>query len=113
MLLTFFNEVKEIYTNLINNEILFGDNKYIKYALVGFIILSFIAISFVILFNSILGINDIYFEIFQLNSYKFIKYLNIDIQSNLKKKYIPELVISIIFLFVCIFLVYYINTQIK
>ena len=113
MLLTFLNEVKEIYTNLISEDNLFGDNQYIKYALVGFIILSFIAISFVILFNSIIGINNIYFEIFQLNSYKFIKYLNIDIQSNLKKKYIPELVISIIFLFVCIFLVYYINTQIK
>lgn len=113
MLLTFLNEVKDIYKDLISEDNLFGDNQYIKYALVGFIILSFIAISFVILFNSIIGINDIYFEIFQLNSYKFIKYLNIDIQSNLKKKYIPELVISIIFLFVCIFLVYYINTQIK
>ena len=54
MLLTFLNEVKDIYKDLISEDNLFGDNQYIKYALVGFIILSFIAISFVILFNSII-----------------------------------------------------------
>ena len=39
MLLTFFNEVKDIYEDLIRENNLFGNNQYIKYALVGFIIL--------------------------------------------------------------------------
>tara|TARA_B110000503_G_C6910248_1_gene314362 strand:- start:139 stop:660 length:522 start_codon:yes stop_codon:yes gene_type:complete len=47
-----------------------------------------------ILFNSFKGISQILNELFGIDSYKYIDALNIDLENNFSKLYLPEFIIS-------------------
>jgi len=65
--------------------------KYILMFLTGIIV---VVCFLLIVFNSFKGISHIIKDLFGLDSYKYINYLNIDLENNFSKLYLPEFIIS-------------------
>lgn len=84
------------------------DRTIIKYSLIGLTIIIFIVCLLLILFNSFKGISQILKDLFGLDSYKYINSLNIDLEANFNKLYLPEFIISLAGLGSLIFILLYI-----
>lgn len=71
-------------------------NKYpvIKYALIFIIILIIILCFLLILFNSYTGITQVFNDMFDIDSYRYIDTFDIDLDNNFKKLYLPEFILS-------------------
>ena len=72
------------------------DNWYIKYSLIVVIVIVLILCLILILINSFKGISHILNEFFGLEAYKYINVLDIDLEDNFNKLYLPEFIISCI-----------------
>lgn len=72
------------------------DNWYIKYSLIVVITIVAILCLILILINSFKGISHILNEFFGLDAYKYINVLDIDLEDNFNKLYLPEFIISCI-----------------
>lgn len=84
------------------------DRTIIRYSLIGLTIIIFIVCLLLILFNSFKGISQILKDLFGLDSYKYINSLNIDLEANFNKLYLPEFIISSAGLGSLIFILLYI-----
>ena len=69
-------------------------HKVIKYIMMVLTVIIVIVCSMLILFNSFKGISQILNELFGIDSYKYIDALNIDLENNFSKLYLPEFIIS-------------------
>ena len=72
------------------------DNWFSKYSLIVFIVIVLILCLILILINSFKGISHILNEFFGLDAYKYINVLDIDLEDNFNKLYLPEFIISCI-----------------
>ena len=59
------------------------------------------------LFNGYKGTSQMMYNIFNIDDYRYIDVLNIDLESNINKIYIPELIINILGLLVLFAFLYY------
>ena len=71
-------------------------NPLIKYSLIVVIVIVLILCLILILINSFKGISHILNEFFGLDAYKYINVLDIDLEDNFNKLYLPEFIISCI-----------------
>ena len=89
------------------------DNWYIKYSLIVVIVIVLILCLILILINSFKGISHILNEFFGLDAYKYINVLDIDLEDNFNKLYLPEFIISCIGLASIIGILLYIISEEK
>ena len=61
-----------------------------------------------ILLNSLKGISQFINDFFNIDAYKYVDVLNLDLESNLNKIYIPEFVINVLGLSILCALLFYI-----
>ena len=109
-----YNILDLINTFIINESYPFLD-KYpvIKYAFIFIIIIIIILCFLLILFNSYTGISQIFNDMFDIDSYKYIDTFDIDLDNNFKKLYLPEFILSGFGIGILISILLYIRSQEK
>ena len=90
-----------------------SDNPLIKYSLSVVITIVIILCLILILINSFKGISHILNDLFGLDAYKYINVLDIDLEDNFNKLYLPEFIISCIGLASIISILLYIISEEK
>ena len=90
-----------------------SNNPLIKYSLGVVIVIVIILCLILILINSFKGISHILNEFFGLDAYKYINVLDIDLEDNFNKLYLPEFIISCIGLASIIGILLYIISEEK
>ncbi len=89
------------------------NNPLIKYSLGVVITIVIILCLILILINSFKGISHILNDLFGLDAYKYINVLDIDLEDNFNKLYLPEFIISCIGLASIICMLLYIISEEK
>ena len=84
-----------------------SDLNIYKSVLIAISLLIMLTSFIMIIINSFKGISQIINGIFNIDDYRYIDILNIDLRSNLNKIYIPELIISIFGLLILVTFLYY------
>ena len=84
-----------------------SDLSIYKGVLIAISLLIMLTSFIMIIINSFKGISQIVNSIFNIDDYRYIDILNIDLRSNLNKIYIPELIISIFGLLILVTFLYY------
>jgi hypothetical protein len=109
-----FSILDLINTFIINESYPFLD-KYpvIKYALIFIIIVIIILCFLLILFNSYTGISQVFNDMFDIDSYRYIDTFDIDLDNNFKKLYLPEFILSGFGIGILISILLYIRSQEK
>lgn len=106
LIISIFTFLKELISGESYEYLL--NNPSIKYSLGVIITIVAILCLILILINSFKGISHILNDLFDIDAYKYINVLDIDLEDNFNKLYLPEFIISCIGLASIIGILYYI-----